>query len=743
MTTLFKGGVSDWIRGSQSVLHEWRMLFQSMWQTLAAGFVILCCAVLIGGYLNLSPQERHVMAVYMQAGANKMILSDPTKEVIYTDEEGTQWAVTSSNFLQSKLVADAIASVLVGAAHGFRYGFGVFLLIVILLGGYFYMRGREQSQEAYIRGARIGTTRELNKLLARHGEGGVLELGDVRLPRSFETQHCLFIGASGTGKTQSILRLLEGIRAAGQRAIIYDVNGSYAEKFFRPDKDIILNPLDARSPSWRIWNEVRTEEDYAKLALSLIPEEPVSDPFWPDAAKTLFAAAAKKIEEEAGAQEREPMNEELVELIMRSSAATFTSFLKETNAAPMADEKSVRMAMSVRATLTNDLQGLAVLRDLGPQFSIRDFIEDERHDSWLFISSKNDQLAQLRPLISMWVDTAVQTVLSLPENSNRRLWLVFDELTSLQRLPALGGMMAQARKFGGCVALGFQSYAQLVEVYREDGAEAVAGNCSTWSIMRANDPKTAKWASEALGKTEQLEANEGMSVGQHEMRDGRTLQQQRVERQLVMPSELRGLDNLQMYLTVGRGLPVVKQHIPYRGWRSMEPPFIQRDRSADERAIALEIEEKAKALREEFGVAASGDNVVTITGKRRAGLIGKPSKKTGGKKAGKSEQRDESQAPANAHEEASVDLPTIEIIDPETGEVTETAPPREDAKSVLGAPQNEAAPDNAAQEEVADRNNADKPGVTPQAPGSVNRLASLIVASREAIDNDAASEAAE
>ncbi len=252
MTTLFKGGVSDWIRGSQSVLHEWRMLFQSMWQTLAAGFVILCCAVLIGGYLNLSPQERHVMAVYMQAGANKMILSDPTKEVIYTDEEGTQWAVTSSNFLQSKLVADAIASVLVGAAHGFRYGFGVFLLIVILLGGYFYMRGREQSQEAYIRGARIGTTRELNKLLARHGEGGVLELGDVRLPRSFETQHCLFIGASGTGKTQSILRLLEGIRAAGQRAIIYDVNGSYAEKFFRPDKDIILNPLDARSPSWRI-----------------------------------------------------------------------------------------------------------------------------------------------------------------------------------------------------------------------------------------------------------------------------------------------------------------------------------------------------------------------------------------------------------------------------------------------------------------------------------------------------------
>lgn len=183
MTTLFKGGVSDWIRGSQSVLHEWRMLFQSMWQTIAAGFVILCCAVVIGGYLNLSDQQRHVMAVYTKAIANKMILSDPTKEVIYTDEDGTQWAVTSAKFLQSQLVDDAIRAVLLGAAHGFRYGFGIFLVIIILLGGYFYMRGREQSREAYIRGARIGTTQELAKALTRHGKPGVLELGEVHLPR--------------------------------------------------------------------------------------------------------------------------------------------------------------------------------------------------------------------------------------------------------------------------------------------------------------------------------------------------------------------------------------------------------------------------------------------------------------------------------------------------------------------------------------------------------------------------------
>ncbi|MEM6415519.1 MAG: type IV secretion system DNA-binding domain-containing protein [Pseudomonadota bacterium] len=582
MSTLFKGGLSDWIRGSQSVLHEWRMLFQSIIHTLVAGFVLLCAAVVAGGWINLAPQERHTMFVYGQAAFNKMVLSDPTRLVTYTQQTGEKWKIESGVYLQSQLVADAIEKLLIGSAHGFKYGLLLFIIIVILLAAYFYFTGREQSRESFIRGARLGKPSELDRAMRAFGRRGVLKLGRVQFPAEFEPQHSLFIGASGTGKSQSIARLLEGVRAAGQRAIVYDVNGSYVEKFYRPDRDVILNPLDARSPAWRIWNEVRHDEDFAKLAESLIPEEPVSDPFWPDAAKTLFAAAAKKIHQTAAEQNRDPLNAELVDLIMQSTPEEFTAFLKKTKAAPIADEQSVKMGLSVRATLTNDLAGFTILQDLGPQFSIRKFVEEEDHDSWLFITSKNDQLAQLRPLISLWVDTAVSTVLSLSESPDRRLWLVFDELTSLQRLPALHGMMAQARKFGGCVALGFQSFAQLCEVYRREGAEAVTGNCSTWAIMRANDRMTAEWASEALGKTEQQEANEGMSVGQHEMRDGRTLQQQRVERQLVLPSQIRGLDNLEMYLAPGRGLPVVRQKIDYRDFDGHAEPFIERTRTEDE-----------------------------------------------------------------------------------------------------------------------------------------------------------------
>ena len=32
-----------------------------------------------------------------------------------------------------------------------------------------------------------------------------------------------------------------------------------------PWKDIILNPLDALSPRWSLWNEIRTSYDYVNI----------------------------------------------------------------------------------------------------------------------------------------------------------------------------------------------------------------------------------------------------------------------------------------------------------------------------------------------------------------------------------------------------------------------------------------------------------------------------------------------
>src|SRR3546814_15389870 len=78
-------------------------------------------------------------------------------------------------------------------------------------------------------------------------------IGGINVPHTFETEHVLICGAPGTGKTNMIVKMLEGIRAKGKRAIVYDTAGTFVEKFYRVGKDILLNPPDERSAVWSPW----------------------------------------------------------------------------------------------------------------------------------------------------------------------------------------------------------------------------------------------------------------------------------------------------------------------------------------------------------------------------------------------------------------------------------------------------------------------------------------------------------
>jgi type IV secretory pathway TraG/TraD family ATPase VirD4 len=84
---------------------------------------------------------------------------------------------------------------------------------------------------------------------------------------------------------------------------------------------------------------------------------------------------------------------------------------------------------------------------------------------WLFITARPDQRETLRPLISMWMDIAINALMVLPENQKRRLWFVVDELAALQKLPRLQMGLAEGRKYGGCFLVGFQSKPQLEDIY--------------------------------------------------------------------------------------------------------------------------------------------------------------------------------------------------------------------------------------------------------------------------------------
>jgi type IV secretory pathway TraG/TraD family ATPase VirD4 len=178
--------------------------------------------------------------------------------------------------------------------------------------------------------------------------------------------------------------------------------------------------------------------------------------------------------------------------------------------------------------------------------------------SWLFITARPDQRKTLIPLISAWVDIAMNALMVLPEDLNRRLWFIMDELASLQKLTCLQGGLAEVRKYGGCLLVGFQSKPQLEEIYGRNSTEAMLDLFNTNVFFRCKEPSTQQWVSKILGDKEETEPTENISFGANSLRDGVSLSRHTRQKPLVMPSELSLLNKLECFIKFPGDYPCTK-----------------------------------------------------------------------------------------------------------------------------------------------------------------------------------------
>ena len=145
--------------------------------------------------------------------------------------------------------------------------------------------------------------------------------------------------------------------------------------------------------------------------------------------------------------------------------------MEGTVAQSIVEPDNPKTALSVRAMLTANLGALEFLPDTGKPFSIRDWIGDEDRVGFLLLTSRDDQHASLRRLISTWVEIAVDAMLSLAQDDERRIWVILDELPTLHQVPSLQPGLGESRQFGGCFVFGVQVASALRDLYVRNGAE--------------------------------------------------------------------------------------------------------------------------------------------------------------------------------------------------------------------------------------------------------------------------------
>lgn len=275
--------------------------------------------------------------------------------------------------------------------------------------------------------------------------------------------------------------------------------------------------------------------------------------------------------------------------------AHLRDYLRDSPSANLVEEKIEKTAISIRSVLTNYVKALRYMQGIekkGEPFTIRDWmraVQENGKSRWLFITSDAAHHASLKPVISMWLSIAVRSLLAMGENRERRIWIIADELPTLHKLPDLVEILPEARKFGGCFVLGFQSYAQLQDIYGNKGALTLFDVLNTRFFFRAPTKEMAEFAAGEIGEREIQKASEQYSYGADPVRDGVSVGKDMKRIQLVSYSDVQSLPDLTCFITLPGPYPVVKMTLPYRPHPKMAPHFI-------ERQVNMEIETRLSTV---------------------------------------------------------------------------------------------------------------------------------------------------
>jgi type IV conjugative transfer system coupling protein TraD len=412
---------------------------------------------------------------------------------------------------------------------------------------------RRLPAEKYERGAKLDSATQVSAMIKKEKKKADIVLGGVPIPVDTEPYHFMIAGGTGSGKSVAIRTLLDSLKDRGDTAIIVDSGGEFLSRYWNEKTDYILNPFDDRCVSWSPTAELEGPWDAESLAKSIIPNGTGDSKEWNGYAQTFLTAVLQKLYE----QKRTSLRD-LLYAVQAATIEELKPLLAGTSAA--AQLQSDKTFGSIRTIAANYLSAYNYLADGEASFSVAKFIK-EKKDSFLYLTYRDDQLDSLRNLLSCVLDVAARTILSLPPNPNRRVWLVIDEFASIGKVQSIEAVATKARKCGGCLVIGLQSVSQLSDRYGENAAQSILSCLSTWLVLRCPDPETAEYMSQYLGDVQVRKASEGKSSS--DSGDSRSWNEQSANQRVVMASEVQGLANLQGFLKLAGHYPVCEVKLSF------------------------------------------------------------------------------------------------------------------------------------------------------------------------------------
>lgn len=420
----------------------------------------------------------------------------------------------------------------------------------------------------FLRGTKTSSVSGL-KSKTRERKREQVTVADIPMPTKVENLHLLVQGATGAGKSVLMRGLAYSALKRADRAIFLDPNGDMFSKFGRPG-DVVMNPYDKRTKGWSFFNEIRADYDFHRYALSLVPRGQTADAEeWCAYGRLLLRETARKLKTIG-----QPSVAELFKWTTIAAPEDLREFLKGTTAESLfaGSSEASKALSSARFVLSDKLP--EHLNMPAGNFSLRSWLEDENGGN-LYITWREDMAEALKPLISAWIDAIFVSILSMPEDENRRVWAFIDEMASLEKLASLEAALTKGRKHGLRVVAGLQSTAQLDDIYGRDSAQTLRSCFRNLAVLGGSktDPRTCEDMSKSLGQHEVERDKYSKSMGD---RTSQTKAEEVKVEAVVTPSEIAALPDLTGYLAFAGDFPVARFTLVPLQFKTINPPFIER-----------------------------------------------------------------------------------------------------------------------------------------------------------------------
>ncbi|KIA80279.1 TrwB protein [Chromobacterium piscinae] len=375
-------------------------------------------------------------------------------------------------------------------------------------------------------------------------------IGPMPMPIHLENRNTLIAASIGAGKSVAIESMIASALKRGDRMLIVDPNGSFFAKFGQSG-DVILNPFDTRTAGWSIFNEIEDEQDFDRVAKSIIP--PQVDPRaeeWCEYTRNMLSDAVRKLRATNKAS-----HEELVRILIREDGEHIKAFFQGTDSQGYFRDNAEKATASVQFMMNKYIRPLRMMPE--GAFSLKQWASGAGSGN-LYITWREDMRTAQLPLVAAWVDTVCASILSHRPEGAPRIWQFLDELESLGKLESFVPAATKGRKHGLRMVATIQDWSQLDSTYGHDGAKTLLGCFRNYVLFGASNAYNADKASQILG----TQVVERMQVTRTS--SGRSsVRVQSPAEPVVMDSEISNLPDLSGYVMFGEDFPIARIKVPY------------------------------------------------------------------------------------------------------------------------------------------------------------------------------------